>query len=131
MAGADRSGAGDELAALFPVLKLRATSVAGHLSGGERQMLALAMAFCMRPRVLLIDELSLGLAPAIITRLMESVRLFRDRSGVGILLVEQNVAAAAEVADRLYVLEAGRVASAGTRDDISLEILGGSPVAIS
>jgi branched-chain amino acid transport system permease protein len=109
------------IASVFPVLSERGSSPAGLLSGGERQMLALAMAWCMEPRLLLIDELSLGLAPAIVKRLMATVREFRDTTGVPVLLVEQNVSAALEVADRAYVLEAGRIVSSGTCAEISRE----------
>jgi ABC-type branched-subunit amino acid transport system ATPase component len=102
-----------EVEELYPVFRTRSGSRAGLLSGGERQMLALAMAWCLQPRMLLLDEVSLGLAPAIVRRLIQTVREFRDRTGIPILLVEQNVNAALEVADRVYVLEAGRVVNAG------------------
>jgi branched-chain amino acid transport system permease protein len=108
-----------EIAQVFPVLATRDTSPAGLLSGGERQMLALAMAWCMEPRLLLIDELSLGLAPAIIKRLMATVREFRDRTKVPILLVEQNISAALEIAARAYVLEAGQIVFAGPSSEVA------------
>jgi ABC-type branched-subunit amino acid transport system ATPase component len=112
-----------EVAELFPALSQRTESLAGLLSGGERQMLALAMAWCLEPRLLLIDELSLGLAPAIVKRMMASVRELRDRTNVPILLVEQNLSAALDVADRVYVLEAGRLVMAANAGDVSREAL--------
>jgi ABC-type branched-subunit amino acid transport system ATPase component len=110
-----------DLVDLFPVLGTRASSPAGLLSGGERQMLALAMAWCLEPRLLLIDELSLGLAPAIVKRLMATVRALCQNTQIPVLLVEQNVSAALNVADRAYVLEAGRIVSAGTAAQMSRE----------
>jgi branched-chain amino acid transport system permease protein len=110
-----------EVEELFPVLQTRRSSPAGLLSGGERQMLALAVAWRMQPRLLLVDELSLGLAPAIVKRLMARVKEFRDRTRVPILLVEQNASAALEVADRVYVLEAGRITSASAGGALSRE----------
>lgn len=109
----------DEVFAIFPQLERRAASKAGLLSGGERQMLALAVAFCMHPKVLLVDELSLGLAPAAIARLTAALKEYQKRTGVAILLVEQNVSAAMELADRLYILEAGRVERAGRTSELS------------
>ena len=103
----------------FPILRERRRARASVLSGGERQMLALAMAWCLEPQLLLIDELSLGLAPAVVKRLMSTVRSLSESSQVPILLVEQNVSAAQEIADRVYILEAGRIVSAGTAAEIS------------
>jgi branched-chain amino acid transport system ATP-binding protein len=94
---------------LFPVLSQRSRSLAGYLSGGERQMLALARCLLLSPRVLLIDELSFGLAPAFAQRLIGAVDELCRRRGIGILLVEQNAAAALRVADYAYVMERGRV----------------------
>jgi branched-chain amino acid transport system ATP-binding protein len=109
----------DEVFAIFPQLERRAQSKAGLLSGGERQMLALAVAFCMHPKLLLVDELSLGLAPAAIARLTAALKEYQKRTGVAILLVEQNVSAAMELADRLYILEAGRVERTGRTSELS------------
>jgi branched-chain amino acid transport system permease protein len=109
----------DEVFAIFPQLERRAQSKAGLLSGGERQMLALAVAFCMHPKLLLVDELSLGLAPAAIARLTAALKEYQKRTGVAILLVEQNVSAAMELADRLYILEAGRVEAVGRPSELS------------
>lgn len=104
---------------IFPPLRTRASSPAGLLSGGERQMLALALAWSMRPRLLLVDELSLGLAPGVTKRLIASLREYRDRTRVPILLVEQNVAAALDAADRIYIMEAGRVVHSAEADEVS------------
>jgi branched-chain amino acid transport system ATP-binding protein len=94
---------------LFPVLAQRRSQLAGYLSGGERQMLAIATALLCRPVVLLIDELSPGLAPRVVDELMQLVRRLRDELGLAVLLVEQNVGAALEIADYGYVMENGRV----------------------
>jgi branched-chain amino acid transport system permease protein len=111
----------EEAEEIFPALKARAGSPAGLLSGGERQMLALALAWCAQPRLLLVDELSLGLAPGTAKRLASSLRDFRDRTQVPILLVEQNVSAAIDVADRVYIMEAGRIVYASDARDVSRE----------
>jgi len=100
----------------FPVLADRRRQVAGYLSGGERQMLALATALLCRPRVLLVDELSLGLAPMIVESLMELVRRLRDELGIAVLLVEQNAGAALAIADHGYVMEHGRIVYDGPRE---------------
>ncbi len=93
----------------FPVLAERRRQLAGYLSGGERQMLALGTALLCQPAMLLVDELSLGLAPLVVESLMGLVRRLRDELGVAVLLVEQNAAAALAVADAGYVIEHGRI----------------------
>jgi len=93
----------------FPVLAKRRRQLAGYLSGGERQMLALATALLCRPRVLLVDELSLGLAPLVVESLMTLVARLRDELGLAVLLVEQNAGAALAVANYGYVMEHGRI----------------------
>lgn len=98
----------DEIFALFPRLAERRTQLAGTLSGGERQMLALGRAMMSRPRLLLLDEPSLGLAPLIVRDVLAAVAQLRDR-GVSILIVEQNARAVLAIADRGYVLELGSV----------------------
>jgi len=100
----------------FPVLAERRRQLAGYLSGGERQMLALGAALLCRPVVLLVDELSLGLAPLVVEGLMGMVRRLRDELGIAVLLVEQNAAAALGVADYGYVMEHGRVVYDGTAE---------------
>jgi branched-chain amino acid transport system ATP-binding protein len=102
---------------LFPVLGERADQPAGTLSGGEQQMLAIARALMSHPRLLLLDEPSLGLAPAIIERIFGLIAELK-RSGLTILLVEQNAAHALAIADRAYVLRLGEVAASGPATEI-------------
>jgi branched-chain amino acid transport system ATP-binding protein len=102
----------DEMFALFPMLRNLRAKLGWTLSGGEQQMLAIARGLMARPRLLLLDEPSLGLAPLIVTDLMERIaRIARD--GTTILLVEQNAHLALQIAQRAYVLETGRVALQG------------------
>jgi branched-chain amino acid transport system ATP-binding protein len=106
----------EQVEGYFPVIASRRRQLAGVLSGGERQMLALACALLCQPVVLLVDELSLGLAPRIVADLMAIVARLRDELGLAILLVEQNAAAALEIADAGYVLERGRIVYEGTAE---------------
>lgn len=94
--------------ALFPRLEERRSALGVELSGGEQQMLALAKAFLLRPRLLAVDELSLGLAPSLVGRLLDAVRRFRD-DGTTILLIEQSVRVSAAVADRVALFERGQL----------------------
>lgn len=107
----------EEVLALFPVLAERRRQVAGTLSGGERQMLAIGRALMSGPRAILIDEPSLGLAPVIVDHLFDALRALRER-GVTVLLVEQNVGLALELADYGYVLQTGRVALQGSPQEL-------------
>ena len=103
---------------LLPALKPLLSRQSGALSGGEQQMLALGRALMSSPRILLIDELSLGLAPRIVQRLLENVRELAN-NGLGVLLVEQHVEQALKIADRVVVLARGRVSFEGVPGDLS------------
>ena len=102
----------DKMFALFPRLKERRDQLAGTMSGGEQQMLAMARALMSQPKVLLLDEPSMGLSPIMVDKIFEVVRDV-SRQGVSVLLVEQNAHRALEMADRAYVLESGEVALSG------------------
>jgi len=102
---------------LFPVLKEYRNRLANTLSGGEQQMLAIARALMSRPKLLLMDEPSLGLAPTVVTKLFEKIKELRE-TGVTILLVEQNVRMALEISDRAYVLETGRIVLSGNSKEL-------------
>ena len=107
---------------LFPELGPLMRRTAGLLSGGEQQMLSLARALGRDPEVLLADELSLGLAPKVVNRLLESVRRAADQRGVAVLLVEQHVRRVLKHADRVYVMERGRVGVAGTVTEVQAQL---------
>jgi branched-chain amino acid transport system ATP-binding protein len=106
--------------ATFPVLRARRRQAAGTLSGGEQQMAAIGRALTAGPRILLLDEPSLGLAPAVVERVFEVI-VELHRAGTAVLLVEQNVAKTLAVADRAYVLSEGRIVAAGPPSRLLLE----------
>ena len=108
----------DEVFAIFPRLKERRAQLASTLSGGERQMLAIGRALMARPRLLMLDEPSLGLAPLIVREVLHVVSSLRAH-GVSVLLVEQNAQAALQIADRAYVMELGEFILSGSAKDIA------------
>jgi branched-chain amino acid transport system ATP-binding protein len=108
----------DQVYQRFPVLATRRKQVAGTLSGGEQQMLAMGRAMMARPRVLLLDEPSMGLAPLLVQEIFDIIRTI-NQTGTTILLVEQNAAQALQVAHRAYVMETGRIVVSGPADELS------------
>jgi branched-chain amino acid transport system ATP-binding protein len=103
---------------LFPWMRRREGQQAGTLSGGEQQMLALGRALMQRPRLLLLDEPSLGLAPSVVAEIFRIVRELNEKEGLSVLVVEQNAAIALDAAARAYVLEVGRVVVTGTSEEL-------------
>jgi len=101
---------------VFPRLAERSDQVAGTLSGGEQQMLAIARALMSRPRLLMCDEVSLGLAPVIVQNLFDTLRDINRESGTALLMVEQNAELALDIASRVYLLEVGEVSASGTAE---------------
>ena len=110
----------DELAELFPIIRERRDTLAGFLSGGEQQQVAIARALFSQPRLLLLDEPSLGLAPTVVATVFDTIESLNKR-GVTILLVEQNVERALAIADRCYVLASGRLDTAGRAADMNAQ----------
>jgi branched-chain amino acid transport system ATP-binding protein len=102
----------DKVFTIFPRLKERANQLAGTMSGGEQQMLAMGRALMSRPKVLLMDEPSMGLSPIMVDKIFEVVREVHEQ-GVTVLLVEQNASRALEIADRGYVMESGLITMSG------------------
>ena len=113
-----KNGALEEMYELFPLLKLRSNQYARTLSGGERQMLAIARGLVSRPRLLMLDEPSLGLAPKLVDEIYSKIRILIER-GMTVLLVEQNTRYALEIANRAYVLENGRKVMEGSAEELA------------
>ncbi|MBW6468873.1 MAG: ABC transporter ATP-binding protein [Coriobacteriia bacterium] len=111
----------DEMFALFPILKERFTQAGGLLSGGEQQMLAIARALMSHPKLLMLDEPSLGLSPTMTDSIFELISALRDR-GTTILLVEQNAERALEIVDRAYLLDTGSIEFSGTPDELKRRV---------
>ena len=116
-AKARRSESIEQVLALFPALKPKLAQAAGELSGGQQQMVAIGRALMARPRILLLDEPSLGLSPLIVHEMFQAIQRVNE-AGTAVLLVEQNVATALRVAHRAYVLEEGRMVAEGTPDEL-------------
>jgi branched-chain amino acid transport system ATP-binding protein len=113
-----KNGVLDEMFELFPILKQRANQYARTLSGGERQMLAIARGLVARPKLLMLDEPSLGVAPKLVDEIYDKILKLKE-SGLTVLLVEQNISYALELADRGYVLENGHIIQQGNCKELS------------
>ena len=108
----------EKVFATFPRLKERATQLAGTMSGGEQQMLAMGRALMARPKVLLLDEPSMGLSPIMVDKIFEVIQKIHKQKGTTVLLVEQNASRALGIADRGYVMESGEITMSGPADQL-------------
>jgi branched-chain amino acid transport system ATP-binding protein len=108
----------DRVFELFPALKARLVGKSGYLSGGEQQMLSIGNALMTKPRTLLLDEPSLGLAPILVREMFKVIKRINEEDTISMFLIEQNAAAAMKVAHKGYVMENGRVVLEGTRDEL-------------
>jgi branched-chain amino acid transport system ATP-binding protein len=118
LGGAQASDDMEKLFTIFPVLAERRKQTAGYLSGGERQMLAISQALLCKPKLMLVDELSLGLAPFLVQELMARLREMRDQFNLSILLIEQDANSALAIADYGYIMEGGRIVYEGAADKL-------------
>jgi branched-chain amino acid transport system ATP-binding protein len=116
-AKAQRKQTLEQVCDLFPPVRQKLSAPAGHLSGGQQQMVAIGRALMARPKLLLLDEPSLGLAPSIVMDMFDAIRRI-NADGLSVLLVEQNVSMAMDIAKRAYVLEEGRIVMEGAADDL-------------
>ena len=114
---AQRAESMEQVLALFPILEQKLPALAGSLSGGQQQMVAIGRALMSRPQLLLLDEPSLGLAPAVVLDMFQAIRAINAR-GTSVLLVEQNVSMAMELARRAYVMEEGRIVADGLATEL-------------
>jgi branched-chain amino acid transport system ATP-binding protein len=117
-ASAEWESKAERLLTFFPILARRRNQLAGYLSGGERQMLAISQGLLCDPKLLLVDELSLGLAPLLVKELMERLKELRAQFGISILLIEQDALSALRIADYGYIMEGGRIVYEGTPDKL-------------
>jgi branched-chain amino acid transport system ATP-binding protein len=117
LASAVLAGRIEETLNAFPVLRERRTQTAGALSGGERQMLAFGMALMLRPKLLLIDEPSIGLAPMLVAQIFDAIMRIRDEFGTAVLIVEQQAQQILRIADEVFVIRAGRLISQGPAEN--------------
>jgi branched-chain amino acid transport system ATP-binding protein len=120
---ADESAAVEKAVSAFPVLGRRLEQMAGTMSGGEQQMLALAAAYTRKPSMIVVDELSLGLAPVIVDQLFEFLARLVAEEGVSLLVVDQYAAKTLEIADRAYVMRKGQIVYDGAADSLSVDEL--------